>query len=109
MTTSVSVKYIVMNENTLGHRIGADHMGVLAATKDGYDWKNGPVCLSPLDAIRPATFEDFEKFRVDAEGFKRETFGDLAYLVKRRAVDDQIAKNMDQREHQRRLAAMGLK
>ncbi len=62
------LKYVVVNENTLGI-IRAETPNTLevlfgSVIKGGYDWKNGPVPISPSDDIRPATKSDFDNFRV---------------------------------------------
>jgi hypothetical protein len=69
---TIPVKYVVMNENTLGYIFDTQPktMGVLAGSviKGGHDWKNGPVPIRDSDSIRPATKADFDVFRVDAKG-----------------------------------------
>lgn len=60
-----AVKYLVCNENTLCYREqGTTMLGVLSGNVDGLDWKNGPFLPGSLDALRPATAEDFQRFRV---------------------------------------------
>lgn len=58
-------KYIVADEHTLGCIIPGMPlwMSVLAADKDGHSPKNGSVSLFGA-TVRPATLEDFKKFRV---------------------------------------------
>ena len=60
-------KYIVMNEDTLGHVFAIGRfpaLGPLARIKGGHLSVNGPVMIGSLDKIRPATKADFETFRV---------------------------------------------
>ena len=65
------MKYIVINENTLGYRIeGSPFIGVLAGSvlRGGSNPINGTISLSSLDLVRDATLSDFEFFRVCASG-----------------------------------------
>jgi len=60
----MNVKYVVKNEHTLGYiQEGSSLMGVLASNKDGHHPNGGAVSFFESD-IRPATEEDFYKFRV---------------------------------------------
>lgn len=61
-----SVRYVVMNENTLGYIEGSrPSMGVLAGSvlKGGHHWLNGPVSTFGC-ALRDATLADFQTYRV---------------------------------------------
>ncbi|OSO51462.1 hypothetical protein BV363_03017 [Pseudomonas syringae pv. actinidiae] len=63
--------YHVLNENTLCYlQDGAGLYGVLAGKPQhgGHDWINGPVVVSSLDKLRPATLEDFNFYRVCPAG-----------------------------------------
>lgn len=57
--------YVVKDEHTLGYILNAQPavMGVLASNKRGHHPNGGPVAVF-CSAIRPATVEDFETFRV---------------------------------------------
>ncbi len=65
-----TVSYFVLNEHTLGYinERAPNLFGVLAADVNGHDGKNGPVIVTLTDKMRPATAEDFQKFRVDPTG-----------------------------------------
>lgn len=71
-TTLPRPSYFVMNENTLGYinPIQPDAFCILhgSVLKGGHNWKNGPVTVSPLDVLRPATLSDFDEYRVRPEG-----------------------------------------
>ena len=58
-------KYLVKDEHTLGYYISDSAMGVLSGSValGGHDWKNGSVAIS-ADCVRPATADDFDRFRV---------------------------------------------
>lgn len=58
-------RYVVKKEHTLGYIFdGVPHfMGVLASNKDGHNPNSGSVCYFQ-DEIRPATRDDFSRFRV---------------------------------------------
>lgn len=63
----MTVRYIVHDENALCYVDEARNdllMGVLVGDvfKGGPDWKNGPIAKT--GSVRPATLEDFERFRV---------------------------------------------
>lgn len=61
---SSAAKYVVVNENTLcfrQHR--SEQLGVMAGNIHGRDWKDGPILPGQRDAIRPATEDDFRRFR----------------------------------------------
>jgi hypothetical protein len=64
--------YYVLNEHTLGYVYAAkpNSFNVLhgSVLKGGYDWKNGPVAITTLDNLRPATVADFEEYRVSPDG-----------------------------------------
>lgn len=63
--------YHVLNENTLCYlQEGSSLYGVLAGKPQlgGHDWINGPVAVSSLDVLRPATLEDFDFYRVSPAG-----------------------------------------
>ena len=66
------VRYIVVNENTLAYLHGTESSfaGVLAGSviRGGHDPKNGVISISPRDAVRPATFADFDAYRVQPPG-----------------------------------------
>lgn len=65
MSTTPNAKYLVCNDNTLVYQqFSSTMLGVLAASIDGHDWKNGPISPGPSGVLRPATVEDFERFRV---------------------------------------------
>lgn len=69
-------RYVVMNENTLGYIDSGrpDLLCILhgSVLKGGHNWVNGPVYLSPSDAIRDASAEDFREYRVcSPPGFAR--------------------------------------
>lgn len=55
--------YVVLDENTIGTMAGRDWVEPLAASVDGYDWKNGPVSTIG-SVVRPALRADFERFRL---------------------------------------------
>lgn len=61
-------RYVVMNEHTLGciYAECPDKLCVLHGSflKGGYDWRNGPVSISPSDTIRDASLQDFREYRV---------------------------------------------
>lgn len=64
-TSSRTSKYVVYNANTLCYRQpGSQMLGVLAGNINGRDWRNGPIFLTAQDDLRPATSEDFQRFRV---------------------------------------------
>jgi hypothetical protein len=61
-----SVRYVVMNEHTLGYIENARPlMGVLAGSvlKGGHSWLNGPVSTFGC-VVRDANLADFEAYRV---------------------------------------------
>ncbi len=63
--------YHVLNENTLCYlQDGSSLYGVLAGKPQlgGHNWINGPVAVSNLDKLRPATLEDFDFYRVCPKG-----------------------------------------
>ena len=62
--------YFVLNGHTLGFvwERNTSVFHPLAATVDGRDWKNGPFHLVKTDALRVATLDDFNRFRVDPKG-----------------------------------------
>ena len=67
--SGLDVKYVVMNEHTLGYLSKAypNDMGVLSGSviKGGRDWKNGPAFIVPGHThFRPATRADFAEYRV---------------------------------------------
>lgn len=65
------MKYIVINENTLGYRIeGSSQIGVLAGSvlRGGSNPMNGTISLSSLDVVRDAKLSDFDFFMVCASG-----------------------------------------
>jgi len=69
------MKYVVLNENTLGYLFEYKTLlmlGVLAGSvlKGGFDWKNGPIIIGELDKknLRSATQKDFNFFRVSSKG-----------------------------------------
>lgn len=76
MNTQPQVKYVVINENTLGYYCqvvegGAfDHIQVLAGKPQlgGRNWIDGYFMPSSLDKIRPATQKDFDYYRVCSKG-----------------------------------------
>lgn len=62
---NISEKYVVLNDNTLCHRQeGSEWLGVLAGNIHGRDWRNGPALPGHRDVLKPATVEDFDRFRV---------------------------------------------
>ena len=67
-----TISYHVLNENTLGYVVAAlpRYFQVLAGKPQlgGHSWLVGPVAIGRLDALRSATAEDFEFFRVSATG-----------------------------------------
>jgi hypothetical protein len=66
--------YVVVEENSLGYLVGEHSVGILASGIGGPDPKNGPIAR-PRDPaeLRPATREDFERFRVSAAGHLEKT------------------------------------
>ncbi|MGO2147708.1 MULTISPECIES: hypothetical protein [Halomonas] len=66
------VKYVVLNEHTLGYFLGPDRQLMMVlhglVLKGGHDWKNGSVSIGPRDSVREATREDFVAFRVSSKG-----------------------------------------
>lgn len=59
------VKYVVMDENTLGYVIEGNRniIGVLTGSviRGGRNWLNGPAVVSPgFTRLRPATEADFD-------------------------------------------------
>ena len=64
--------YYVYEGNTLGYvnRAQPSVFCPLSANIHGRDWRNGPFHLLPaeVDALSPATLEDFERFRVCPKG-----------------------------------------
>jgi len=72
----MSIRYVVVNENTLGYIQretvqGWFSLGVLAGLvrKGGPDPMNGPVSISEkTDSIRDATEQDFNNYRVCSRG-----------------------------------------
>ncbi|MCF5372017.1 hypothetical protein [Pseudomonas syringae] len=63
-------KYVVLNEHTLCYRqSGSVMLGVLhSSVLRGGDHQYGPVAFTSRDKLREATLEDFETYRVRAEG-----------------------------------------
>jgi hypothetical protein len=73
------VRYVVINEKTLGYMACSNidwfsSAGVLRGdiSKGGPDWKNGPIAVLPTDNVRQATPEDFRAFRVAMPPLMRE-------------------------------------
>lgn len=68
------MRYIVINENTLGYIDPSwpwsGWIGVLAGSliKGGRNWKDGPTVIGSTDVVRDATVTDFELFRVSPKG-----------------------------------------
>lgn len=65
------MRYVVFNEHSLGYIDPAypTYLGILhASTLRGATHFDGPVLISPLDEIRPATPEDFDAYRVSRVG-----------------------------------------
>ena len=64
------VRYIVVNENTLGYvdDTASSLVGVLAGSviRGGHKFIDGPFHVSPRDAVRSATLADFDAYRVEA-------------------------------------------
>lgn len=58
-------EYIVIRDHTLAYVIGSQSAGVLSSSV--HDPKCGPISYFERDA-RPATTEDFSKFRVSPIG-----------------------------------------
>lgn len=69
MNATEAPSYVVVNENALGYLAGAHAVAILASVIGGPDPKNGPIAR-PMDPakIRPATREDFARFRVSTAG-----------------------------------------
>ena len=69
---TVKLEYVVVNENTLGIiREGYPNtLEVLAGSviRGGYNPMNGPIGITKNDNIRPATYEDFDTFRLCPKG-----------------------------------------
>jgi hypothetical protein len=66
---AAAATYVVVDEHTLGYLSGRHSVGVLASDISGFDPKNGPIDLPTDDArVRPATREDFVRFRVSTVG-----------------------------------------
>ena len=64
-------RYIVVDDHTLGYETDRQPGWFAPLAGDiharGLDWKNGPTVLFGR-ATRPATVEDFERFRVSPRG-----------------------------------------
>ena len=61
----ITSDYVVLNDLTLGYFDKDDKKRIFMEVLAGYyDWRNGSVCVSALDAIRVATLADFDRFRV---------------------------------------------
>lgn len=64
--------YHVLNGHTLGYIYAQqpESFNVLhgSVVRGGHDWRNGPVAISQLDTLRPATLADFEDYRVCPKG-----------------------------------------
>jgi hypothetical protein len=67
-----TARYFVKDGHTLGYvydeapgQFNVLHGSVL---KGGHDWKNGPVAISPICKLEPATLADFEEYRVCPKG-----------------------------------------
>lgn len=70
----MDVKYLVVNENTLGYQFAGDSMvGVLGGKVLLGGRSNGPLeepfSLAPSDKVREATKADFDYFRVCSKGY----------------------------------------
>ncbi len=65
----MKTEYFVINENTLGFKIGRMFQ-VLAGSviRGGHNPINGAIILDPTDKIRPATKQDFADYRLDSKG-----------------------------------------
>lgn len=62
---AIPTTYLVHDDSTLCYaEPGNSLLGVLAGNVHGKDWRNGPFTPGPNDNVRPATLEDFERFRV---------------------------------------------
>lgn len=72
-STVSTVKYLVINENTLGYQFDGDKLvGVLGGKVQLGGRSNSaleePFLLTASDKVREATKADFEYFRVSSEG-----------------------------------------
>lgn len=62
---AIPTTYLVHDDSTLCYaEPGNSLLGVLAGNVHGKNWRNGPFTPGPNDNVRPATLEDFERFRV---------------------------------------------
>lgn len=62
---AIPTTYLVHDDSTLCYaEPGNSQLGVLAGNVHGKNWRNGPFTPGPNDNVRPATLEDFERFRV---------------------------------------------
>lgn len=95
---SNATKYVVVNENTLCFRQHRSQMlGVMAANIHGRDWRQGPILIGQHDVLRPATEEDFRRFRhvLPSDFGKDASAGHHLTIVEMTAAEHEAMKAAD--------------
>ena len=79
----ITSDYIVLNEKTLGYFDKNDTKRTSMEILAGYhDWRNGSVPVShTIDVIRPATLEDFARFRVSYPGSIKMDYNEIRNMT----------------------------